>query len=134
MPYTGWSRHARRMILYIFIFPGMATSRMLLFPKTDFCCRIILPAPTMYNAVRIEDLNKIANTLSARNNGKVILITDACHSGKLAGNDSRGNFLAAEQLRKVKANEIRITSCTLTSYPMKMKDGVMGGVFSPIIL
>ena len=67
----------------------------------------------MYNAVRIEDLNKIANTLSARNNGKVILITDACHSGKLAGNDSRGNFLAAEQLRKVKANEIRITSCDI---------------------
>ena len=65
----------------------------------------------MYNAVRIEDINKIANTLSARNNGKVILITDACRSGKLAGNDSRGNFLAAEQLRKVKANEIRITSC-----------------------
>lgn len=64
----------------------------------------------VYNAVSIDYLNKIANTLSVRNNGKVILITDACHSGSLAGNKS-GPYLAAEQLRKTAANEIRMTSC-----------------------
>lgn len=65
----------------------------------------------LHNAISIEKLNSIANTLSVTNGAKVILITDACHSGKLAGNESRGNFLAAEQLRIVRGNEIRITSC-----------------------
>ena len=62
------------------------------------------------NAVRLEDLNNIANTLSVERQAKVVLITDACHSGKLAGNDNRGNFLVGEQLRTVKGNETRITS------------------------
>src|SRR6266496_6862125 len=63
------------------------------------------------NAVRIEDLNNIANTLSITNHAKVVLITDACHSGKLAGSDFRGSLLVGEQLRTVQRNEIRITSC-----------------------
>ncbi len=65
----------------------------------------------VYNAVSIEYLNKVANTLSARNNGKVILITDACHSGKLAGKE-RGVYLVGEQLRASQKNEIRLTSCS----------------------
>lgn len=65
----------------------------------------------IHNAVRIEDLNNIANTLSVEKGAKVVLITDACHSGKLAGSDNRGNFLVGEQLRTIKGNEIRITSC-----------------------
>jgi tetratricopeptide (TPR) repeat protein len=63
------------------------------------------------NALRIEDLNYYANTLSTKNEAKVILITDACHSGNLAGNDFRGNQLVGNQLRAVEANEVRITSC-----------------------
>ena len=63
------------------------------------------------NAVRIEDLNNIANTLSVKINAKVVLITDACHSGKLAGTDYRGTFLVGDQLRTVQNKEIRITSC-----------------------
>ena len=35
------------------------------------------------NALRIEDLNYYANTLSTKNQAKVVLITDACHSGIL---------------------------------------------------
>ncbi len=63
------------------------------------------------NAVRIEDLNNIANTLSAKNKAKVVLITDACHSGDLAGKDFRGSFLVGDQLRTVQSSEVRITSC-----------------------
>ena len=63
------------------------------------------------SAVRIEDLNNIANTLSVTNNANVVLITDACHSGNLAGSGFRGSFLVGNALRKVKNNEIRITSC-----------------------
>lgn len=61
------------------------------------------------NAVRLEDLNYYANTLSAKFNAKVILITDACHSGKLAGGDNR--YLVGKELSAAKKNEIRITSC-----------------------
>ena len=65
----------------------------------------------LYNTISIETVNKIANTLSSTNNAKVVLITDACHSGKLAGSSKNGTFLVAEKLRKTRANEIRIASC-----------------------
>ncbi|HEX4957281.1 MAG TPA: tetratricopeptide repeat protein [Lacibacter sp.] len=83
------------------------------------------------NAVRIEDLNNFANTLSTRNKARVILITDACHSGTLAGNDYRGNYLVGEQLRTRKANEIRITSCGPDELAMEHEGWGGGrGVFS----
>lgn len=63
------------------------------------------------NAIRVEDLNIIANSISTEKKARVILITDACRSGKLAGSDNRGNFLVGEQLRAARGNEIRITSC-----------------------
>lgn len=63
------------------------------------------------SAIRIQDLNDIANTISSTKGARVILITDACHSGDLAGNGNRGNFLVGDQLRAVTGNEIRITSC-----------------------
>ena len=63
------------------------------------------------NAIRIEDFNIMANTLSVEKNANVILITDACRSGKLAGSDNRGKTLIGEQLNKVEKNEIRMASC-----------------------
>ncbi len=63
------------------------------------------------NAVRIEDINIMANTLSIQKNVNTILITDACHSGKLAGSDNRGTALVGDQLSKVEQKEIRIASC-----------------------
>lgn len=64
------------------------------------------------NSIRMEDVNNFANTLSAGKKVKVIMITDACHSGKLAGTGYRGNLLVGNQLRTSVANEIRITSCS----------------------
>ncbi len=66
------------------------------------------------HAIRLEDLNDIANTLSAERNAKVVLITDACRSGKLAGNDLEGRSgkqLVAEQLLKTQQNEVRLIAC-----------------------
>jgi Flp pilus assembly protein TadD/uncharacterized caspase-like protein len=63
------------------------------------------------HAVRIEDINNFANTLSARNNAKVILITDACRSGKLAGDMIGGRRLISTHLLKAQRNEIRLASC-----------------------
>ncbi len=63
------------------------------------------------NAVRLEDLNDLVTTLSVREEAEVIVITDACRSGKLAGSDNRGPSLTAEQMAKQAANEVRIMSC-----------------------
>ncbi|HMK27207.1 MAG TPA: caspase family protein [Chitinophagaceae bacterium] len=63
------------------------------------------------NAVRIEDLNNYAHTLSVDLNANVVIITDACHSGKLAGSDNRGTFLVGKELSTAREKEIRIASC-----------------------
>lgn len=63
------------------------------------------------NAVRIEDLNNYAHTLSVDLGANVVIITDACHSGKLAGSDNRGSFLVGKELSMAREKEIRIASC-----------------------
>ena len=83
------------------------------------------------NAIRIEDVNDKANTLSVRNKSKVILITDACHSGKLAGDAFRGRELAAKELKLIRTNEVRLASCApneLSAEGIQWGDG--RGVFS----
>ena len=77
------------------------------------------------NAIRIEDFNIMANTLSVEKEIDVILITDACHSGKLAGSDNRGRMLIGEQLSRSQKNEIRIASCE--SDQLAQEDLVWGG-------
>lgn len=63
------------------------------------------------NALRIEDLNDYAHLFSVKFKAKVVLITDACHSGTLAGNKNRGTYLVGQALSTAKENEIRIASC-----------------------
>lgn len=63
------------------------------------------------NAIRVEDFNNMANTLSVVKGAQVVFITDACRSGNLAGADNRGRFLVGSQLSTVQKNEIRMTSC-----------------------
>ncbi|MGB4843514.1 MAG: caspase family protein, partial [Ferruginibacter sp.] len=65
------------------------------------------------NAIRVEDINKLANTLSINNKAKVILITDACHSGKMAGDFFKGKQLTARNLQTVLNNEVRMASCAV---------------------
>lgn len=64
------------------------------------------------NAFRLEDLNEYAHSLSVNYKAKVVLITDACHSGKLAGSDFKASSLVGKSLSTVKENEIRIASCS----------------------
>jgi len=60
------------------------------------------------NAIRVEELDEIIKTLSVGNEAKVVVILDACRSGKLA---TAGPNLTAEQLEKQVENEVRILSC-----------------------
>ena len=87
------------------------------------------------NAVSIEDLNNTANILTIKNGARVILITDACHSGKLAGNFFKGKQLTAKNLRAVQNTQVRMTSCAddeLSAEGPAWGDG--RGVFSYYLL
>ncbi len=63
------------------------------------------------NAISIDDINDDANTLTITNKAKVVLITDACRSGKLAGDFIKGKQLAAQNLSVILNNQIRMASC-----------------------
>lgn len=63
------------------------------------------------NAVSVEQLNEDANYLTLQKKAKVVIITDACHSGKLAGDFFKGKQWVAQQLQQVLNNEIRMASC-----------------------
>ena len=63
------------------------------------------------NAVSVEALNADANFLTLQKKAKVTIITDACHSGKLAGDFFKGKQWVAQQLQQVLNNEIRLTAC-----------------------
>lgn len=63
------------------------------------------------NAVRVEDVNILANNLSVLKDASVVLVTDACHSGKLSGSDNLRSATLGDKLTKVEEGEIRIASC-----------------------
>lgn len=66
------------------------------------------------NALKIEDLNSTANTLSVDHDVEVVIITDACHSGKLSGTDNARVRTLGDRLVKVQNKEVRIASCEST--------------------
>jgi tetratricopeptide (TPR) repeat protein/uncharacterized caspase-like protein len=63
------------------------------------------------NAVSVEQLNADANFLTLQKKARVVIITDACHSGKLAGDFFKGKQWVAQQLQQVLSNEIRMAAC-----------------------
>lgn len=61
-------------------------------------------------AYAVQFLQDIVSTIASKN-AKIIMITDACHSGKLAGNAIGGTQATAEMLAQNFANEIKLMSC-----------------------
>lgn len=59
----------------------------------------------------IDLLNDEITNLSVNNKAKVIVITDACHSGKMNDKNFKGDFFVGEQLMLKQENEVRIASC-----------------------
>lgn len=87
------------------------------------------------NAITIEDLNKMANHLSVNSNATVVLVTDACHTGKLAGDYYKGKQLVASQLQLILNNEIRLAACGADEKAAEGEDWGGGrGVFSYYLL
>lgn len=87
------------------------------------------------NAIRIEDLNTVANHLSVSSNATVVLVTDACHTGKLAGDYYKGKQLVASQLRLILNNEVRLAACAVDEKAVEGPEWGGGrGVFSYYLL
>jgi tetratricopeptide (TPR) repeat protein len=68
--------------------------------------------PTNYRigALRLEDLNDYLETIATENQSTVIIVTDACRSGNLAGGQE-GVQTTAANLADLMQNEIKIMSC-----------------------
>ncbi|TNE57027.1 MAG: tetratricopeptide repeat protein, partial [Bacteroidetes bacterium] len=56
-------------------------------------------------------LQEVISTISVQNKAKVMVIADACRSGKLSGSAVGGSQITGSNLAKQYANEIKILSC-----------------------
>ncbi len=75
------------------------------------------------------------STLSVKNKAKVVLIADACHSGKLSGNEINGAQLTGQYLARQFKNEVKILSCQPNEYSIEGEQWGGGrGVFSFYLL
>jgi len=76
-------------------------------------------------------LQEVISTLSVKNQSKVVVITDACHAGKLAGSQIGGAQLTTANLAKQYSNEIKILSCQPNEYSLEGPQWGGGrGIFS----
>jgi len=82
-------------------------------------------------AFALPMLQEVVSTLSIQNKAKVIVITDACRSGTLAGSSVGGSQATAANLAKQFGNEIKIMSCQPNEYTIEGKQWGGGrGAFS----
>lgn len=74
---------------------------------------------------------EIISTIAQKTKSKVIVITDACRAGKLAGSEIGGAQATASHLAKQYANEIKILSCQPNEFALESESWGGGrGVFS----
>lgn len=80
--------------------------------------------------LELDDLKKIVKTLALKKS-RVLLITDACRAGKLAGSANNGSQVAANNMKALFSNEIKILSCQPDQLSQESPDWGGGrGVFS----
>ncbi len=70
-------------------------------------------------ALALPIFQDVVSTLSIQNKAKVIVVTDACHSGKLSGSSVGGAQLTNSNLSRQYANEIKILSCQPDEYSIE---------------
>ena len=81
-------------------------------------------------ALGVDYLNGHLAALAAKG-AQVVLITDACHAGSLAGNAVAGRELTAARLKRTAASEVRMLSCQPYEYSYESERWGEGrGVFS----
>lgn len=70
-------------------------------------------------SIELGMLQAVISTLSIDKKASVLIITDACHSGKLAGSSIRGAQITNSNLARQIANEIKILSCQANEYSLE---------------
>lgn len=70
-------------------------------------------------AFALPMLEEVIATLSIQNKAKVLVVTDACRSGALAGTSIGGTQATAANLVKQYGNEIKIMSCQPNEYSVE---------------
>ncbi len=70
-------------------------------------------------AFALPFLQEVVSTLSTKNKANVLVITDACRSGKLAGSSVGGAQITGANLAKQYANETKILSCQPNEYSLE---------------
>lgn len=74
---------------------------------------------------------EIISTIASKTQSQVMVVTDACRAGKLAGSEIGGAQATAAHLAKQYANEIKILSCQPNEYALESETWGGGrGVFS----
>ena len=105
-------RVAKKGDLVYFYFSGHGNlENVTMFNKAHLICYNTLKDIFEGMSLSVDKLNDNANTLSATNGANVVIITDACHSGKIASANAEKNRLIGEQLLASTEKEIRIASC-----------------------
>lgn len=83
----------------------------------------------------VDMLKQVVTTLSIEKKAQVLMVVDACRSGKLAGNNIIGTQLTNANLMKQFTNEQKILSCQPNEYSIEGEQWGGGrGVFSYFLL
>ncbi|MEP7254727.1 MAG: caspase family protein [Ferruginibacter sp.] len=118
------------MVFFYFSGHGDLES-MSMFSNAYFICYNTPLESYVGMSLSVSFLNDIANTLSAQTEARVVLITDACHSGKMTANSGNSNLLVGKQLMNANEKEIRIASSQFDQLSNEKTDWGGGrGVFS----
>lgn len=136
MALTGLAKKTNENDLIFFYFSGHGDlENVTLFNNGYLICYNSPPTNYIGLALSIRDVNELANTFSAQNKARVVLITDACHSGNMSDSRSAGNVLRGQQ--RIDANEkvVRIASSKPDQLSNEKLDWGGGrGVFSYYLL
>lgn len=82
------------------------------------------------NSLRLDDIRRSVNALVSRNI-QVLIVTDACHAGKLAGSAVNGAQAATSSMAEQFNSEIKILSCQSNEFSQEGEQWGEGrGVFS----
>jgi tetratricopeptide (TPR) repeat protein len=70
-------------------------------------------------AFSLNMLQEVISTISVQNKARVIMVADACRSGKLSGSTVGGAQITGSNLARQYANEIKILSCQPDEYSIE---------------
>lgn len=82
------------------------------------------------NSLRLDDIRRTVNALVSRDI-QVLIVTDACHAGKLAGSAVNGSQAATSSMAEQFNSEVKILSCQSNEFSQEGEQWGEGrGVFS----